>query len=82
MLITSCDNLSSSPTAALQPLGTTPQQASSQPAFNGFPPPPSAAAPPALGGDKYSNLSDLFSVETTKESAPTTGKTLWYITIP
>ncbi|KAH3804059.1 hypothetical protein DPMN_132337 [Dreissena polymorpha] len=57
----------------LQPLGSAPQ--SSQAVFNGFPPPPSSAPhAPGAGGDKYSNLSDLFSVsETPEESSIKTG---------
>ncbi|WAR28622.1 AGFG2-like protein, partial [Mya arenaria] len=64
---------SQTPAAPLQPFGNTPQ--TSQPAFNGFPPAASSSQPagqpaPAapLGGDKYSNLSDLFSVASTAES--------------
>ncbi|XP_052784115.1 arf-GAP domain and FG repeat-containing protein 1-like isoform X3 [Mya arenaria] len=77
-------NTSSSQPAAfsqstpLQPFGNTPQ--TSQPAFNGFPPAASSSQPagqpaPAapLGGDKYSNLSDLFSVASTAESTSSSG---------
>ncbi|XP_060573779.1 arf-GAP domain and FG repeat-containing protein 1-like isoform X4 [Ruditapes philippinarum] len=58
--------------APLQPSGSSSQ--ASQQSVNGFTSTPASSVPAGgAGGDKYSNLSDLFSVPTTSEESPSTG---------
>lgn len=57
--------------APLQPGGSVSKPA--QQSFNGFMSTTAKVPASGGGGDKYSNLSDLFSVETKAEEAPSTG---------